>query len=269
MGAPFERCDSCHGANNDPVTGIPGTHKDETPTQTFWFMAPELMAWESAPGIPLTGPELCYNLLQKSLNGNREPKDLPAHIENEPLVNWAFNPGTMPNGKPRTTPPYSHEELIAAFQEWIAEGTPCPGIVSTLSFTVPNQTYGAAPFTVHATSNSTGAITYSVDSGPATISGNTVTLTGIGTVVLEASQAAVGDYAGGSIQTSFTVNAAAPTLSFTVPNQIYGVAPFAVNATSNSTGAIAYSAIRGPADISGNTVTLTGIGTVVLQASQA
>jgi hypothetical protein len=41
-------------------------------------------------------------------------------------VNWSFNPGTKPNGEPRTTPPYSHEELIAAFKEWIAEGTPCP-----------------------------------------------------------------------------------------------------------------------------------------------
>jgi alcohol dehydrogenase (cytochrome c) len=269
VGAPFERCNSCHGANNDPVTGIPGTHKEDTPNKTFWFLAPELMAWESAPGIPLTGPELCYNLLEKPLNGNRAPKDLLAHIENEPLVNWAFNPGTKPNGEPRTTPPYSHDELIAAFEEWIAEDTPCPGIVPTLSFTVPNQTYGAAPFTVNATSNSTGAITYSVVSGPATISGNTVTLTGIGTVVLQARQAASGDYAGGSIQAGFMVNAAAPTLSFTVPNQIYGVAPFAVNATSNSTGAIAYSVISGPADISGNTVTLTGIGTVVLQASQA
>ena len=35
-----------------------------------------------------------------------------------------------------------------------------------------------------ATSNSTGAFTYSVVSGPATISGSTVTLTGAGTVAL-------------------------------------------------------------------------------------
>ena len=48
-----------------------------------------------------------------------------------------------------------------------------------------NQTYGAAPFTVAATSNSTGAFTYSVVSGPAAISGATVTLTGTGTVVLQ------------------------------------------------------------------------------------
>jgi hypothetical protein len=132
VGTPFERCDSCHGNKNDPVTGIPGTTNTKNipgqpaPGETFWFLAPAKMAWESAPGIPLTGPELCSNLLNTSLNGNRTKTDLLAHIENEPLVNWSFNPGTKPNGEPRTTPPYSHEELIAAFKEWIAEGTPCP-----------------------------------------------------------------------------------------------------------------------------------------------
>ena len=50
----------------------------------------------------------------------------------------------------------------------------------TIAFTVSNQTYGAAPFAVAATSNSTGAFTYTVVSGPATISGSTVTLTGRG-----------------------------------------------------------------------------------------
>jgi alcohol dehydrogenase (cytochrome c) len=132
VGAPFERCDSCHGAQNDPVTGIPGTTNTKeipgqpAPGEVFWFLAPKKMAWESAPGIPLTGPELCHSLLNPGLNGNRTPEDLLHHIETEPLVNWSFNPGTKPNGQPRTTPPYSHQELIAAFEEWIADGTPCP-----------------------------------------------------------------------------------------------------------------------------------------------
>jgi hypothetical protein len=125
-GPPFERCDSCHGPENNPVTGIPGAAKPDKLDETFWFLAPAKMAWESAPGIPLTGAELCHALLNKKLNGNRAPKDLLDHIKNEPLVNWSFDPGTKPNGEPRTTPPYSHEQLIAAFAEWITEGTPCP-----------------------------------------------------------------------------------------------------------------------------------------------
>jgi RHS repeat-associated protein len=76
----------------------------------------------------------------------------------------------------------------------------------SISFTVPNQTYGAAPFTVSATSNSPGAFTYSVVSGSATVSGSTVTITGVGTVVLQASQAASGNYTTGTQNASFTVN---------------------------------------------------------------
>jgi len=138
----------------------------------------------------------------------------------------------------------------------------------TITFTVPNHTYGDAPFAVSATSNSSGAITYSVVSGPATISGSTVTLSGAGTVVLLASQAAAGSYAAGTQTATFTVAGQVPSITFTVPNHTYGDAPFTVLATSNSTGAVTYSVVSGPATISGSTVTLTSAGSVVLQASQ-
>jgi hypothetical protein len=76
----------------------------------------------------------------------------------------------------------------------------------TIVFTVPNHHTQDVPFTVTATSNSSGAFTYTVVSGPATIVGNTVTLTGAaGTVTLQASQAASGSYAAGSQNASFQV----------------------------------------------------------------
>jgi hypothetical protein len=143
--------------------------------------------------------------------------------------------------------------------------TPTPAIV----FTIPNHSFGDAPFTVSATSNSTGAFTYSVVSGPATISGSTVTLTGAGPVVLQAAEAADANFAADSKNATFTVAAATPAIVFVVPNHTFGDAPFAVSATSNSTGAFTYSVVSGPATISGSTVTLTGAGTVVLQASEA
>ncbi len=138
-----------------------------------------------------------------------------------------------------------------------------------ITFTVPNHTYGDAPFTVSASSASTGAFTYSVVSGPATIAGSTVTLTGAGTVVLQAAQAADANYAANTKSASFTSSQATTPITFTVPNHTYGDAPFTVSASSASTGAFTYSVISGPATIAGNTVTLTGAGTVVLQASQA
>jgi sugar lactone lactonase YvrE len=145
----------------------------------------------------------------------------------------------------------------------VAPGSP------TITFTVAGKTIGSAPFVVAATSNSTGAITYSVVSGPATVSGATVTLTGPGTVVLLASQAAAGNYAAGTQTATFVVASGAPTITFTVGAKTIGAPPFVVAATSNSTGAITYSVVSGPATVSGATVTLTGPGTVVLLASQA
>jgi Protein of unknown function (DUF1800) len=76
-----------------------------------------------------------------------------------------------------------------------------------LTFTnIASHTYGDAPFQVSAWSVSTGAILYSVLSGPATIAGNVVTLTGTGTVILRATQAATSNYSAQTASISFTVN---------------------------------------------------------------
>ncbi len=143
--------------------------------------------------------------------------------------------------------------------------------VPTLAFApIPPETYGNAAFAVSASSASSGAVTYTVASGPATIVGNTVTLTGIGTVVLNASQAAAGNYAAATATTSFNVAAEVPTLAFaSIPPETYGNPAFAVSASSASSGTITYSVLSGNATISGSTVTLTGIGPVELEASQA
>jgi hypothetical protein len=85
-------------------------------------------------------------------------------------------------------------------------------ITPTITFApIPSMVMPVAPFTVSATSNSTSPITYNVVSGPATISSNTVTVTGAGTVVIMASQLANSTYTSGTVQTSFTVAPATVT----------------------------------------------------------
>lgn len=82
----------------------------------------------------------------------------------------------------------------------------------TINFTVPNQVYGTHPFLVRANSNSNGMITYSYVSGPATLVGNTVTITGAGQVVLQASEAASGYFTAGTQEATFTVSPAVLTV---------------------------------------------------------
>jgi sugar lactone lactonase YvrE len=151
-------------------------------------------------------------------------------------------------------------------------GTPPTSLSTpTLIFAaIATQSFGNAPVLVSATSASAGAVTYSVTSGPAAISGNVVTLTGVGPVTLSASQAATATYAAASTSTSFMVTQGTTTLNFTaIATQLATNAPFPVSATSASTGTVTYSVTSGPASITGSTLTLTGApGTVILNASQ-
>ena len=136
----------------------------------------------------------------------------------------------------------------------------------------PTLYTSTAPFAVSATSNSSATITYSLSSGPATLSGNTLTLTGsTGTVIVQASQPAQGTYAAGQATLTLQVlPLVSPALTFRpAAPHTYGDAPFPVAATTQSTAAVTYSLVSGPATLSGSTLQLTGAGNVIVQASQA
>ncbi len=148
--------------------------------------------------------------------------------------------------------------------------------VSTASQTItfpaiPNHAFGDAPFTLSATASSNLAVSYAVTAGPATVAGNTVTLTGAGTVTIQASQSGNATYAAATpVSQSFTVVLATQTITFpAIPGHVVGDAPFTLSATASSGLAVTYTVTSGPATLSGNTVTLTGAGTVVIQATQA
>jgi hypothetical protein len=72
---------------------------------------------------------------------------------------------------------------------------------------ISNKVFGGSPFAVTPPASSSGLpVTLSVKNGPATISGNLVTVTGVGTVVLAANQAGDASYgAATEVTTSFVV----------------------------------------------------------------
>ncbi|MEZ2446477.1 MBG domain-containing protein, partial [Chitinophaga sp. RCC_12] len=87
---------------------------------------------------------------------------------------------------------------------------------------ITNKTYGDAAFTLSATSSSTLAVSYSVVSGPATISGNTVTITGAGSVTIAADQAGNGNYSPATQATqTFSVAKATLTVTANDKNRAY------------------------------------------------
>jgi hypothetical protein len=109
-----------------------------------------------------------------------------------------------------------------------------------------------------------------VVSGLATVSGSTVTITGVGSVSIEASQAGNTSYnAATPVVRSFSVGKASQTINFPyLANKTFGSAPFALGATASSGLGVRYRVVAGPATVSGNILTLTGTGTVTVEGSQ-
>jgi uncharacterized protein YjbI with pentapeptide repeats/uncharacterized protein YjdB len=98
-----------------------------------------------------------------------------------------------------------------------------------------------------------------------------VTIVGAGTTTITATQAASGNYTGGSVTASLVVSPIAPTIStWTLSSVSFGVAPFTLSVpSSNSTGTFAYESLNtAVATVSGNTVTVVGAGTATIRATQ-
>ena len=151
-------------------------------------------------------------------------------------------------------------------------------VVSTDSQTItftglpPTATYGSAgPYTLNGTATLSLPVSYSV-TGPATLSGSTLTITGAGTVAVTASQAGNANYQPATpVTQSIIVNAESQTITFTgLPaTATYGSAgPYTLNGTATLRLPVSYS-VSGPATLSGSTLTIIGAGTVTVTASQA
>ena len=141
---------------------------------------------------------------------------------------------------------------------------------STLSLTTAES-----PYTFPATSSAGLPLVYSVASGPGTLSSNTLTLTGAGTIVVNASQAGTSTYSSWSGVEDITVTASKGTGAQTIssfPSTLdltMAQTPYTLPSVTSAGLSITYTVVSGPATISGDTLKLTGAGTVVLNAKQA
>jgi hypothetical protein len=107
--APMQ-CSSCHQDDNSPGGGyVPGASE--------WHLAPRAMSWEQAR----SDKELCEGLLDKTRNGNREARGMVIHMTNDPLVQWAWSPGSG-----RRPPPIAQDDFHALLQRWESTGAACP-----------------------------------------------------------------------------------------------------------------------------------------------
>jgi len=148
-------------------------------------------------------------------------------------------------------------------------------VAQTITFTAPTTpvSYGVSPITLVATGGASGnAVVFSVVSGPGTISGSVLTVTGVGTIQIAANQAGNATYAAAATVTqSIVVNPATQTIAFTAPTTpvSYGVSPITLVATGGASGNAVTFSVTGPGTISGSVLTVTGVGTIQITANQA
>ncbi len=134
------------------------------------------------------------------------------------------------------------------------------------------QTYGVAPITLTCTASSGLGVSYSLSSGPASLNVDTLTITGTGLVTVQVTQAGDATYlAAPLVNVTFTVNAVAPTVTFTgAPASAPYKSTFDVASTTESTSAPVITVSGGSCSIASTTVTMTkSTGTCTVKAQWA
>jgi hypothetical protein len=101
---------------------------------------------------------------------------------------------------------------------------------------LPDRTFGDAPFMLTASASSGLPVTFSVVSGPATIAGSQVTITGAGSVTIRAAQAGDTTYLPATLDRTFTVAKAAATVTLSDLTATYDGTQKPATATTSPAG---------------------------------
>ncbi len=108
----------------------------------------------------------------------------------------------------------------------------------TISFgTLADRAYTTVPFTLAAAASSGLPVSFSILSGPATLSGSDLTITGVGTVTVRATQGGNATYAAATnVDRSFNVTKAAATVTLGSLTSTYDGTAKSATATTNPAG---------------------------------
>jgi formylglycine-generating enzyme required for sulfatase activity len=152
--------------------------------------------------------------------------------------------------------------------------TVTPAVPKLGTFVIPTKPYGSASFSLTPpTSTSSGSWSYSSgNTAVATVSGSNVTMTGVGSTTITATQAATRNYTSASKSAVFKVTPGKPVLGpFVIPVQYLGNGSFTLTPPqSSSTGSWSYASSKPKvATVIGSTVTLLGAGSTTIIAKQA
>lgn len=135
----------------------------------------------------------------------------------------------------------------------------------------------AAPFSLLANSSSGLPVSFSVVSGPASLHGTTLTLTGTGVVTIRAVQNGNRDFeAAPPVERSFRATEPPPqvqrpqTIVFEpIPDRLFGDPPVDLAASASSGLGVTFILVSGPGRLQGTRVTANGVGTITIRCEQS
>lgn len=143
---------------------------------------------------------------------------------------------------------------------------------AVLTINPTSGTFGATVSLATSGGSGTGSVSYTVVSGPCTVSGSTLTPTGAGTCVVRATKAADTNYQS-RVSADATVaiarSAQTAAVQVTSSSATYGDPETLSASGGNGTGAFSFTKVSGPCTVSGSTMTPTGVGTCVVNATRA
>ena len=146
------------------------------------------------------------------------------------------------------------------------------GDSQTVTFAAPADTTFAPgrTLTLQAAASTGLPVRFAVESGPATVAGNVLTLTGAGTVTVSAIQDGTIVYSPSApALRSFNVGRGVQTIEFgAIPGVPFGRAPLVLSAKSSSGLPVEYTVVSGPAVLDSNRLIGSGVGAVVIAATQ-
>ena len=109
-GTAVMRCNTCHQETNAEILhGPPGSKEWRLPSPKA------RMAW-----VGLNDQQLCRMIINSKTNGGMSRENITHHMETDPRVLWAWNPGLG-----REKPPMSQREFVALIRRWIEKGAAC------------------------------------------------------------------------------------------------------------------------------------------------
>jgi len=154
--------------------------------------------------------------------------------------------GPTPLSSTQTFAVGSHTVDVAATNTFFSTGTCTIGVTvtkadQTITFPAAGpQTFGNAPIVLGATASSGLPVTYTLVSGPATLSGSTLTITGAGSILVTASQAGDATFnPAADVPQTIVVNQATPSLTVTGGTFTYDGTPHAAAVTATGVGGAA------------------------------